>query len=108
MEMVFAANLGFPRIGAKRQLKTALEKYWSGLSTEDDLLKAGKQLRLEAWKFQEKADLDFIPSNDFSFYDHVLDTIAMVGAVPSRVGWKGKSVDLPTYFAMARGKAAAV
>ncbi len=101
--MVFAANLGYPRIGAKRQLKTALERFWNGLATEDELLKVGQQLRFESWSMQEKAGLDFIPSNDFSLYDHVLDAIAMVGAVPSRFGWNHDKVDLSTYFLMARG-----
>lgn len=101
--MVFASNLGFPRIGAKRQLKRALEQYWAGRSTEAELIGAGKQLRLDAWKFQSSQQVNIIPSNDFSFYDHVLDTIAMLGAVPKRFRWNGDQVDLRTYFLMARG-----
>ncbi len=98
-------NLGYPRMGAHRQLKKSLEAYWHGEATEADLHKTAASLRREHWLTQKEAGVDLIPSNDFSFYDHVLDTAAMVGAVPARVGWKGKSVDLPTYFAMARGKA---
>ncbi len=101
--MVHASNLGFPRIGSKRQLKRALENYWNGRSTEQNLIESGRQLRQEAWQFQADQQLDFIPSNDFSFYDHVLDTIAMVGAVPGRFEWTGDKVDLRTYFLMARG-----
>ncbi len=103
--MVYAANLGYPRIGFKRELKTALEKYWAAQITEDQLLAVGKELRQSNWLFQSTTEIDYIPSNDFSFYDHVLDTIAMVGAVPKRFGWRGGQVDLKTYFLMARGMA---
>jgi 5-methyltetrahydropteroyltriglutamate--homocysteine methyltransferase len=102
--MVFSSNLGYPRIGSKRQLKAALENFWSGKITEHELTEIGKDLRLSAWKFQQDLGIEFIPSNDFSFYDHVLDTIAMVGAVPNRFRRSGDHVDLDTYFAMARGK----
>lgn len=101
--MISASNLGYPRIGLKRQLKTATESFWNGKCTEEDLVAVGKQLRMDAWQFQKSAGIDFIPSNDFSFYDHVLDTIAMVGAVPKRFGWSRGDVDLHTYFLMARG-----
>jgi 5-methyltetrahydropteroyltriglutamate--homocysteine methyltransferase len=101
-------NLGYPRMGSHRQLKKSLEAFWLGEETEAGLHKTAATLRRDHWLQQKEAGVDLIPSNDFSFYDHVLDTAAMVGAVPSRVGWKGKSVDLPTYFAMARGKAGEV
>lgn len=103
--MVYAANLGYPRIGFKRELKTALEQFWSGQIGESELEAVGKQLRMSNWLLQSTGNLDFIPSNDFSLYDHVLDTIAMVGAVPRRFGWTGGDVDLKTYFSMARGMA---
>jgi 5-methyltetrahydropteroyltriglutamate--homocysteine methyltransferase len=103
ISMISASNLGYPRIGSKRQLKTALENFWNGKCTEEELLHVGKELRLSAWNFQLESGIDFIPSNDFSFYDHVLDTIAMVGAVPKRFQWSGDKVDLTTYFLMARG-----
>ena len=99
-------NLGYPRMGAHRQLKKSLEAYWHGHETEADLHKTAAGLRRAHWQQQKEAGVDWIPSNDFSFYDQVLDTSAMVGAVPQRLDWKGKNVDLPTYFAMARGKAA--
>ncbi len=101
--MALSSNLGFPRIGAKRELKKALEDYWSGKLSEADLLATGHMLRINHWKLQQEAGLSHIPSNDFSFYDHVLDTSVMVGAVPSRYGWSGDRIDLSTYFAMARG-----
>jgi 5-methyltetrahydropteroyltriglutamate--homocysteine methyltransferase len=96
---------GFPRIGAKRELKQATEGYWSGQRTREDLLDTARSLRAANWKLQRDAGIDLIPSNDFSFYDQVLDTIALVGAVPERYGWDGSDdVDLDTYFAMARGR----
>ncbi len=98
---------GFPRIGAKRELKQATEGYWSGQRSEDELLDTARTLRAANWKLQRDAGIDLIPSNDFSFYDQVLDTIALVGAVPERYGWDGSGdVDLDTYFAMARGRQA--
>ncbi|HEY9681284.1 MAG TPA: 5-methyltetrahydropteroyltriglutamate--homocysteine S-methyltransferase [Oculatellaceae cyanobacterium] len=103
--MVFASNLGYPRIGSKRQLKKAVEDFWSGKSSESELFEVGKTLRIAAWKLQEEAGMDFIPSNDFSFYDHVLDTIAMVGALPKRFQWSNDNVDINTYFLMPRGTA---
>jgi len=102
--MVLATNLGFPRIGDMRQLKKAVEAYWKGKSSQDDLLNTGKELRAHNWKLQKTAGLDHIPSNDFSFYDQVLDTITTLGLVPERYNWDGGQVDLDTYFAMARGR----
>lgn len=102
--MVLATNLGFPRIGADRELKKAVESYWKGQSSQQDLLQTGAQLRARHWKLQKDAGLDQIPSNDFSFYDQVLDTTALLGTVPPRYKWKGGKVDLDTYFAMARGR----
>lgn len=102
--MVLATNLGFPRIGDMRQLKKAVEEYWKGNSSKEDLQATGKNLRAHNWKLQKDAGLDHIPSNDFSFYDQVLDMIATLGLVPSRYNWKGENVDLDTYFAMARGR----
>ncbi|PCI55351.1 MAG: 5-methyltetrahydropteroyltriglutamate--homocysteine S-methyltransferase [Alphaproteobacteria bacterium] len=101
--MVLATNLGFPRIGDMRQLKKAVESYWKGKSSQDDLLNTGKELRAHNWSLQKKAGLNHIPSNDFSFYDQVLDLIATLGLVPERYNWSGGQVDLDTYFAMARG-----
>jgi 5-methyltetrahydropteroyltriglutamate--homocysteine methyltransferase len=97
--------LGFPRIGAQRELKSATEAYWAGDRSADDLVATAEGLRAANWKLQRDAGIDLIPSNDFSLYDQMLDTVAMVGAVPERYGWDGGSdVGLDTYFAMARGR----
>lgn len=101
--MVLSSNLGYPRIGANRELKRVLEGYWRGKNSKDELLETAKELRARHWKLQQDAGIDHIPSNDFSFYDQVLDTVAMVGAVPERYHWDGENVDLDTYFTMARG-----
>jgi len=98
-----ASNLGFPPLGAARELKRATEGYWSGKVTRAQLLGTGTELRRRHWQLQRDIGLDRIPVNDFSFYDRMLDTCALVGAVPPRYGWKGGEVDLDTYFAMARG-----
>jgi 5-methyltetrahydropteroyltriglutamate--homocysteine methyltransferase len=102
---IFTHNLGYPRMGALRQLKKSLEAFWKGRELEADLHRTASELRRVHWLRQKEAGIDLIPSNDFSFYDHVLDTSAMVGAVPARFGWDGSRIDLPTYFAMARGQA---
>ncbi len=101
--MTFTANLGTPRFGAKRELKSALESFWKGKLDEAGFLAVCAELRRQNWQLQQDAGIDFIPSNDFSPYDQMLDTAAMLGAVPARYAWDGGSVDLPTYFAMARG-----
>jgi 5-methyltetrahydropteroyltriglutamate--homocysteine methyltransferase len=101
---ILTHNLGYPRMGALRQLKKSLEAYWKGRELEADLHRTASDLRRVHWLRQKEAGIDLIPSNDFSFYDHVLDTSAMVGAVPARFGWDGSRIDLPTYFAMARGQ----
>src|SRR5438552_9143662 len=101
--MAIAHNLGFPPIGAGRELKRATEGYWGGKVSREQLLRTGAELRAAHWRLQRDAGLDLVPVNDFSFYDRVLDTCALVGAVPERYGWSGGTVDLDTYFAMARG-----
>jgi 5-methyltetrahydropteroyltriglutamate--homocysteine methyltransferase len=97
------ATLGTPRIGPRRELKRALESFWSGTSDEQALIETGVGLRAANWARQHKLGVTVIPSNDFSFYDQVLDTAVMVGAIPDAYGWKGGPVPLATYFAMARG-----
>ena len=98
--MVTAANLGFPRIGAKRELKHAIESFWRDETSQTELQRSASNLRAQNWKVQQDAGIDAIPSNDFSLYDQVLDTTLMLGAVPARFG---TGADLSTYFAMARG-----
>ena len=92
-------------MGVHRELKKALEAHWAGKLDESGLLAVGQVLKLNHWVLQQRLGIQFIPSNDFSFYDHVLDTATMVGAVPERYTWRGPQVDLATYFAMARGTA---
>src|SRR5690242_16283562 len=94
------ANLGFPRMGRQRELKVALEAYWAGKRREQELLDTAATLRKIHWKLQKEAGLDFIPSNDFSLYDQVLDALVLVGATPERFG--KSPVTLERYFAMAR------
>ena len=97
------ATLGTPRIGPRRELKSALEGYWSGKTDANALLEAAAGLRAANWARQHALGVTIIPSNDFSLYDQVLDTSVMVGAIPDDYGWKGGKVSLDTYFAMARG-----
>lgn len=102
-QQIPVATLGVPRVGRRRELKFALESYWSGKSCAAELLATAKALRAASWEEQRDRGVSKIPSNDFSLYDHVLDTAAMVGAVPSRYAWNGGEVPLDIYFAMARG-----
>jgi len=101
--MTVIHNLGYPRIGAQRELKTALEAYWRGQLDQTGLLKVGEQLRAEHWRQQQQAGLDLIPVGDFAWYDQVLNTSTLLGVVPSRFNWLDEQVDLDTYFRMARG-----
>jgi 5-methyltetrahydropteroyltriglutamate--homocysteine methyltransferase len=100
---ILVGTLGFPRIGAHRELKKALEDFWAGQSSAATLLHQAQALRAAAWSRQHDAGITAIPSNDFSLYDHVLDTCAMVGAVPEVYLYPRGPVALDTYFAMARG-----
>lgn len=102
---ILSHTLGYPRIGPRRELKSALEGYWNGSIPADALDATTQTIRQRNWQEQFMAGIDIIPSNDFSLYDHVLDTACLVGAVPKRYGWNGEgTVPLDQYFAMARGK----
>ncbi|MDQ7059527.1 MAG: 5-methyltetrahydropteroyltriglutamate--homocysteine S-methyltransferase [Ghiorsea sp.] len=103
--MIHTHNLGFPRMGKQRSLKIALEQYWRGAMTQQQLLQTGENLRQNHWKLQRDAGMDVLPVGDFSYYDHVLDTSVMLGVIPERFAWDGGEVDLDTYFRMARGRA---
>ncbi|WP_439659225.1 5-methyltetrahydropteroyltriglutamate--homocysteine S-methyltransferase [Lentzea sp. HUAS TT2] len=92
---------GYPRIGPKRELKRAVEQYWTGKIDEAALRETAKQLRAQTWA--ELSELDSVPSNTFSFYDQVLDTTQLFGAIPQRFRDLGLS-ELDTYFAAARGR----
>ncbi|MGF6211195.1 5-methyltetrahydropteroyltriglutamate--homocysteine S-methyltransferase [Comamonas sp. 4034] len=96
-------NLGFPRIGARRELKFALESYWRGESSRSELKTLGAQLRAHHWASQQ--ELDLVPVGDFSFYDQVLDMSFTLGNLPERVqGFHGDALD--NYFRVARGRSA--
>ncbi|XP_057445844.1 5-methyltetrahydropteroyltriglutamate--homocysteine methyltransferase 1 isoform X2 [Lotus japonicus] len=97
--------VGYPRMGPKRELKFALESFWDGKSSAEDLKKVAAGLRASIWKQMADAGIKYIPSNTFSYYDQVLDATAMLGAVPPRYGWTGGEIGFDTYFSMARGNA---
>ena len=101
--MTIASNLGFPRIGRRRELKIAMEQFWAGDISEAGLLAQASTLRLRHWRLQSGAGISHIPAGDHSLYDHVLDTACMLGAIPDGYGWAGGPVSLPTYYALARG-----
>jgi 5-methyltetrahydropteroyltriglutamate--homocysteine methyltransferase len=96
-------NLGFPRIGARRELKFALEDFWQGNTSQEELLQLAAQLRARHW--QQQTALDYVPVGDFSLYDHVLDMSFTLGHIPSRVrSLEGSELD--SYFRLARGRSA--
>src|SRR6267143_1768451 len=97
--------LGFPRIGAKRELKAALESFWRGELPESELLKVGRDRRCKHWQWQRDAGLDFVTVGDFAWYDSVLQTLAHLGCVPGRFGFDPRALTLPQYFTLARGDA---
>lgn len=100
-------NLGYPRVGANRELKKACEQYWAGKITRQQLFLVAKNLREQHWRLQQAAGIDLIPCNDFSFYDHVLDMSLLLGAIPLRyapvVTDVQANAEIDLYFAMARG-----
>jgi len=95
--------LGFPRVGSQRELKRGIEKFWKGQLSEKELVLIAEELKEKHWNLQ--SNLDMVATGDFSFYDQMLDTIAMLGAVPPRFEWGGQEIGLDTYFKMARGDA---
>ncbi|OZG60082.1 5-methyltetrahydropteroyltriglutamate-- homocyste ine methyltransferase [Bifidobacterium lemurum] len=94
---------GFPRVGQNRELKKIIEGYWKGANTLDEVRATAKELRAKHWRLQQAAGIDLIPSNDFSFYDQVLDTAILLNAIPQR--YQRLAFDNPeeTLFAMGRG-----
>jgi 5-methyltetrahydropteroyltriglutamate--homocysteine methyltransferase len=92
-----------PRIGQDRSLKWALESFWAGTMSAADLNEVAASIRRHNWQSMAAVNVDFVPSNDFSLYDHVLDAAVMVGAVPTRFVPGGRTIDREHYFAMARG-----
>lgn len=101
--MAITHNLGFPRIGARRELKFALESYWKGQSSLEELKSLAARLRQRHWA--DQAGIDLVPVGDFSFYDQVLDMSFTLGNLPERVrGFHGDALD--NYFRVARGRSA--
>ncbi len=100
---VLTNNLGYPRIGQQRELKKATEAYWNNKISESELLQKAAELRLSNWQTQRQAGIDLIPSNDFSFYDHILDMSCLLGAVPPRFQTGKSPVSLDMVFSIARG-----
>ena len=92
--------VGFPRIGEQRELKKALEAFWSGKTAFSEVETVALDLKARHWNYQKEAGIDFISSNDFSLYDNMLDTAILLGAVPKR--FRGLT-DEALYFSMARG-----
>lgn len=101
--MTTVTTLGFPRIGAKRELKAALESYWRGDTTNDDLQRSARDLRHRHWQLQRDAGADVVPCNDFALYDHVLDTAFLFDVIPEAYRTLADADPLAGYFALARG-----
>ena len=100
---ILTHSLGYPRIGERRELKTAVEAFWQGRIPVEELELAGRQLRQTHWLAQKEAGIDLIPSNDFSFYDQMLDMTCLLGNVPQRFGRNEDLTGLDLLFQVARG-----
>ena len=96
---------GYPRVGAKRELKFAVEAFWKGAKTEAEVEAVAAEIRRLNWATQKAAGADLVPVGDFSFYDHVLDLLCTLGAIPKRFGFDAAKLTLPEYFQLARGNA---
>jgi 5-methyltetrahydropteroyltriglutamate--homocysteine methyltransferase len=97
--------LGYPRIGRRRELKVALEAFWKGRIDETELVEVGRALRTRHWRDERDAGLDLVTVGDFAWYDSVLETLAHLGAIPSRFGFDRENLTLRQYFEAARGNA---
>ena len=106
IQTVQTHTLGFPRMGAQRELKFALERHWRGELGAEALEALGTELRASHWQLQKDAGLDFVTVGDFAFYDHVANHIQLLGCEPARFGFGGDEPALSRYFAMARGVSA--
>ena len=104
--MIKTHTLGFPRMGAQRELKFALEAFWRGDIDADALQATGRELRARHWQLQKDAGLAFVTVGDFAFYDQVANHIQLFGCEPRRFGFSGQEPLLQRYFAMSRGTAA--
>ena len=100
---VLTSVSGFPRIGQNRELKKIIEAYWKGAAALDDVRATAKELRAKHWKLQQEAGIDLIPSNDFSYYDQMLDTAILLNVIPQRYQRLAFENPEETLFAMGRG-----
>ena len=104
MKKITTQNLGFPRIGLKRELKFATEKFWRKKISESELQTVTQNIRQKNWELQKNSEIDIIPSNDFSFYDQMLDMSVLLGVIPKRFSFSdAQNISLENYFEMARG-----
>ena len=103
--MTIIHTLGFPRMGAQRELKFALERHWRGELSAAELENTGRELRARHWQAQREAGLDFVSVGDFAYYDHVANHIQLLGCEPARFGFSGDEPALARYFTLARGVA---
>ncbi|WP_458126820.1 5-methyltetrahydropteroyltriglutamate--homocysteine S-methyltransferase [Paenibacillus sp. Z3-2] len=101
--MTKSSVLGYPRIGADREWKKALETFWAGKLEENEFHARLQEIRIDHLRKQQAKGIDLIPVNDFSYYDHILDTAVMFGIVPKRFAYTGGSVPLSVYYGIARG-----
>ncbi|MBA2941941.1 5-methyltetrahydropteroyltriglutamate--homocysteine S-methyltransferase [Paenibacillus sp. CGMCC 1.16610] len=101
--MAKSSVLGYPRIGVDREWKKALEAFWAGKIEETEFQNKLQEIRLTHLRKQQEKGIDFIPVNDFSYYDHILDTAAMFGIIPKRFSYEGGPVPLSVYYGVARG-----
>ncbi|WP_339301390.1 5-methyltetrahydropteroyltriglutamate--homocysteine S-methyltransferase [Paenibacillus sp. FSL R5-0623] len=101
--MTKSSVLGYPRIGADREWKKALEAFWAGKLEENEFHARLQEIRIDHLRKQQAKGIDIIPVNDFSYYDHILDTAVMFGIIPKRFAYDGGSVPLSVYYGIARG-----
>ncbi|WP_339170065.1 5-methyltetrahydropteroyltriglutamate--homocysteine S-methyltransferase [Paenibacillus sp. FSL R5-0341] len=101
--MTKSSVLGYPRIGADREWKKALEAFWAGKLEETEFHTRLQEIRIDHLRKQQAKGIDIIPVNDFSYYDHILDTAVMFGIIPKRFAYDGGSVPLSVYYGIARG-----
>ena len=102
--MVKSATLGMPRIGSKCEVSNAVHNFIQKQINQNELQAIGKKVREDNLKIQKDLDIDIIPSNDFTFFDHVLDTTVLLGNIPRKYYWEGGAVSLDIYFTMITGQ----
>jgi 5-methyltetrahydropteroyltriglutamate--homocysteine methyltransferase len=103
--MINTHTLGFPRMGAQRELKFALERHWRGEISSEELEAVGRELRARHWALQRQAGLAVVTVGDFAYYDHIANHIQLLGCEPARFGFSGQEPELARYFTLTRGVA---